>query len=324
MELAIAEGLHELGWTVVGAYEHEGDLLARWNAVGRTRRFDPDSPASAEQLANAVSDADVLYVHSLGELDIAMKTADLLGGRPVVSHLHLPPFHLRTGWKRIKGRLREQLDPELYSRRSKVDLFIAVSSSLARRWVQSGLPRSRGRRGPERCEPGTIPHAPPQERASARASLGLQPEDIALGYVGRIDRLKGIEQLLAAFATVRRTSHAPLRLFVAGSATRHERAEFDSYLGRLKAHAHPDVVWLGKRDDTASLYWAMGSLVVVPSQWEEPFGLVAAEALVSGALPLVARRGGLPEVVGPELRHLTVVPTARRLSSEIGKAHERS
>lgn len=39
-------------------------------------------------------------------------------------------------------------------------------------------------------------------------------------------------------------------------------------------------------------------LVVVPSRWEEPFGRVPAEAMVSGIPCVVSDRGGLPEVVG--------------------------
>jgi glycosyltransferase involved in cell wall biosynthesis len=44
--------------------------------------------------------------------------------------------------------------------------------------------------------------------------------------------------------------------------------------------------------------YAASKLVVVPSRWEEPFGRVPAEAMVSGIPCVVSRRGGLPEVVG--------------------------
>ena len=39
-------------------------------------------------------------------------------------------------------------------------------------------------------------------------------------------------------------------------------------------------------------------VLVVPSTWEEPFGVVALEAMACGAVPLVTRSGGLPEAVG--------------------------
>ena len=39
-------------------------------------------------------------------------------------------------------------------------------------------------------------------------------------------------------------------------------------------------------------------VLVVPSVWEEPFGVVALEAIACGCVPLVARSGGLPDAVG--------------------------
>jgi glycosyltransferase involved in cell wall biosynthesis len=45
---------------------------------------------------------------------------------------------------------------------------------------------------------------------------------------------------------------------------------------------------------------AMGraAIVVMPSRWEEPFGLAALEAMAMGAALVCSARGGLPEVVG--------------------------
>jgi glycogen synthase len=40
-------------------------------------------------------------------------------------------------------------------------------------------------------------------------------------------------------------------------------------------------------------------LAVVPSIWEEPFGLVALETQACGCIPVVAQSGGLPEAAGP-------------------------
>ena len=39
------------------------------------------------------------------------------------------------------------------------------------------------------------------------------------------------------------------------------------------------------------------SIIVIPSLWEEPFGLVAAEAMSSGACIIASKVGGIPEVV---------------------------
>src|SRR4051812_41990742 len=45
-------------------------------------------------------------------------------------------------------------------------------------------------------------------------------------------------------------------------------------------------------------YFALTRLLVVPSVWEEPFGRVAAEAMINGIPPLVSDRGSLPHVIG--------------------------
>ena len=45
-------------------------------------------------------------------------------------------------------------------------------------------------------------------------------------------------------------------------------------------------------------YFALTRVLVTPSVWPEPFGRVAAEAMVNGIPPLVGNRGALPEVVG--------------------------
>ena len=45
-------------------------------------------------------------------------------------------------------------------------------------------------------------------------------------------------------------------------------------------------------------YFALAPVLLVPSVWDEPFGRVAAEAMINGIPPLVSDRGSLPQVVG--------------------------
>jgi glycosyltransferase involved in cell wall biosynthesis len=47
-----------------------------------------------------------------------------------------------------------------------------------------------------------------------------------------------------------------------------------------------------------SEFFALTRLLLVPSVWEEPFGRVAAEAMINAIPPLVSDRGSLPHVVG--------------------------
>jgi glycosyltransferase involved in cell wall biosynthesis len=49
---------------------------------------------------------------------------------------------------------------------------------------------------------------------------------------------------------------------------------------------------------TPADYFALTRILVVPSVWEEPFGRVAAEAMINSIPPIVSNRGSLPHVVG--------------------------
>ena len=40
------------------------------------------------------------------------------------------------------------------------------------------------------------------------------------------------------------------------------------------------------------------SIIVIPSIWEEPFGLVAAEAMSNGISIIASKVGGMPEIIG--------------------------
>jgi glycosyltransferase involved in cell wall biosynthesis len=40
-------------------------------------------------------------------------------------------------------------------------------------------------------------------------------------------------------------------------------------------------------------------ILVVPSRYEEPFGVVALEGIASGCVVVGSNRGGLPEAIGP-------------------------
>jgi glycosyltransferase involved in cell wall biosynthesis len=49
---------------------------------------------------------------------------------------------------------------------------------------------------------------------------------------------------------------------------------------------------------TPADYLALTRILLVPSIWAEPFGRVAAEAMINGIPPLVSDRGSLPHVIG--------------------------
>jgi glycosyltransferase involved in cell wall biosynthesis len=130
------------------------------------------------------------------------------------------------------------------------------------------------------------------DTAVFRAGAPTRPRDHVL-FVGRLVGEKGVAVLLQAVAHDK-SSGGPLRVELVGAGP--QEAQYRhlceslsiqdrvSFRGPLRGEALAQAM----RDSAA---------VVVPTLSDEAFGLVAAEALSCGRIPIVSDRGGLPEVV---------------------------
>jgi glycosyltransferase involved in cell wall biosynthesis len=109
-------------------------------------------------------------------------------------------------------------------------------------------------------------------------------------FVGRLDRQKGFDVLLAALKSVERQD---IVIHVAGDAVVPKEAVAaapDALLDpRLQFHG-----WLGP-EGLARLY-QRAHAVIMPSRWEG-FGYVAVEAMRARCAVFASRRGALPEIV---------------------------
>jgi glycosyltransferase involved in cell wall biosynthesis len=127
-------------------------------------------------------------------------------------------------------------------------------------------------------------------RREARSRLGLGPQELVIGAVGRLDPVKDLGTLLKAFREVRRSlPHA--RLVMVGDGP--ERA---ALADRIRAAGLVDsVIMTGYRSDVAALLPAFD--IYVNSSIFEGVSLTILEAMAA-AVPVVATSvGGTPEVV---------------------------
>lgn len=115
----------------------------------------------------------------------------------------------------------------------------------------------------------------------ADVSVGESPVDRAALIAGRISPEKGIEDAMAAARS------AGLRVLVAG-------AHYDpAYAVDLTGTEQ-----LGSLErDELRRAMARAAVTICAVRWEEPFGMVAAEAQMAGCPVAAYRRGAIPEVV---------------------------
>jgi len=115
-------------------------------------------------------------------------------------------------------------------------------------------------------------------------------------YVGRLDEAKGTPLLMAAWDLFRRRNPGTrLTLTVAG------RGPLDGEVAAWAARDHlVDYRGLVSRDEARSLV-AGGLAALVPSAWEETFGLVAVEAMAGGVAPVAPATGSFPELISHDV-----------------------
>jgi glycosyltransferase involved in cell wall biosynthesis len=113
-----------------------------------------------------------------------------------------------------------------------------------------------------------------------------------VAYVGRLNEAKGAPFLMRAWDAFRaRRPRSPLRLVVAGGG------EMLAVVANWAA-SRPSVTLAGhvSRPEVSGIL-AGSRAVVVPSQWEETFGMVAVEAMAVGTAPVTSAHGAFPELV---------------------------
>jgi glycosyltransferase involved in cell wall biosynthesis len=154
----------------------------------------------------------------------------------------------------------------------KVDVYIAISDSARRKFIESGLSSEKIVVKPNFIEPDPGP--------------GDERGDYAL-FVGRLSREKGIDTLLAAWEklggriNLRIVGDGPLATKVADQAAR-----------------FPSIKVLGRMDNDGALaLMGTANFLIFPSEWHETFGLVVVEACARETPVIASRLGAMSEII---------------------------
>ncbi len=121
------------------------------------------------------------------------------------------------------------------------------------------------------------------------------PKTQDLVFLGRLVSDKGVDVLIQALALLRGQGHRP-SLTIIGSGPEREPLEQLA----VQCQVMDQITFTGAQSGE-NLVRLLNEhrILVVPSRWNEPFGVVALEGIACGCWVLSSSGGGLPEAIGP-------------------------
>lgn len=161
--------------------------------------------------------------------------------------------------------------------RSMVSAYVFLSASQRDVVAPEGLP-------PDRVfvKPNFVPDG----------GASTAPRDPLAVYAGRLSPVKGLDVLMAGYdGYCARVGTPAIRLVVAGAGP--QEAEVAAWAA---TRSSVDFVGLLSRSDCAQLL-ARARAAVVPSAWQETFGLVVVEAMAAGVAPVASAHGSFSELI---------------------------
>jgi len=210
----------------------------------------------------------------------------------VVNTVHVLPGAARLdGEPRTASALRTVLDRLT---RCRVARFVAVSQA-----VRIGLIADKVAANRITVIPNGVDLAVMRRAALTEPPVTLRDAGAHIGFIGRLERIKGAEYFLRAAALLA-ADHPDVRFFVAGTGS----GELGLRMLATELGIGGRIEFLGYVDSVPPLLAAL-DVVVVPSL-SEASGLTAMEALALGVPVVASRVGGLPEVVVDEETGLLV------------------
>lgn len=116
-------------------------------------------------------------------------------------------------------------------------------------------------------------------------------DDAPLVFLGRLERIKGVHHAIAI------ARGAGRRLVIAGN--RVDSVDGRDYFAReIEPRLGADAQYIGPVDDRAkNELLGAAAAMLMPIEWDEPFGIVMAESFACGTPVIGFARGSVPEVV---------------------------
>ncbi len=138
-----------------------------------------------------------------------------------------------------------------------------------------------------------------------------QPTDGYVAYLGRIIEPKGVHYAIEAVKTYNQTAKQPLKLKIAGKHyTGHSKDTY--WQTRIEPELGDMIEYVGHINNHTDKQAFLGNAraLIVPSTFDEPFGMVTIEALACGTPVIGTPSGATPELIKDGVTGFVVDPTA--------------
>jgi len=178
--------------------------------------------------------------------------------------------------------------------------IIAVSQAVRSHLAAQGVPESRLRVIYDGIDLQHYREAP--DPAPLRARLGVAPQDMLIGSVGRLGREKGNAYLIEAAAILWTRERLPVRVLLVGEGRERRALQEDARRCRIADR----VIFAGFQREVVA-YQAALDVLCLPSL-KEGLSLSALEAMALGRPVVASRVGGTPEVVADGQTGVLVEP----------------
>ena len=121
------------------------------------------------------------------------------------------------------------------------------------------------------------------------------PRDKELVFLGRLEAEKGVDVLIKALSVLKVQGLKP-RLTIIGFGSQEQNLR--NQMRDLNLEIQIDFVGIKTGLELARLLNAH-KILIVPSRYDEPFGVVALEGIACGCIVVASEGGGLKEAIGP-------------------------
>jgi glycosyltransferase involved in cell wall biosynthesis len=139
---------------------------------------------------------------------------------------------------------------------------------------------------------------PKETSIICREQMGFTDDDFVIAYSGRVNNEKGISELIDAMLLLK--DSIKYKLMIIGGTFYGNAKNEDAFVKSLKEKAEiikDRIVFTGFVPyNNMPDYLHLADIAVLPSMWDEPFGLTIVEALAAGLPLITTRSGGIPEI----------------------------